>query len=120
MLIAAVEFAEVVRAPQYLIDEVLASSTALASRVAQIQSHATLNRPRIVAIGLQLKSTGKVLPNMFATEEEATSYIKHLESIGITPGSFEMIPIEVSSAHVHRPSIAAATPAHQINGPDAP
>jgi hypothetical protein len=110
ILVAALELAETVKAPHYILDEVLTTSGVLTTKLAQVQTHATIHRPRIMAFGLSLKATGKLMPNLFSTKAEALAHVKLLEDAGMTPGSFDVHEIEVGSARIHRPSTAIPSP----------
>lgn len=118
IITASIDLARTLSAPAYQIDEVLTNIAFLNSRIAFILNHVSTSRPRVIGHGLINKDKGKMLPNLFLNQREGEAYIAALKDMHYSNDALGLIPIEVTSRFVTRPTMPPVTEAPALPAPD--
>lgn len=110
---AMIDLAKTVSRPVYQTDEILVNLSLISTRIAFLLQHIASSRPRTVGFGLVHQNSGKVLPNIWLAESEAKMYVDSMRNMGALPPSVAIIPVEVTSRYVVRPTAAIPPPPAQ-------
>lgn len=100
---SAIDAASTLASASYNIDEVLTDLGNLSQRISFILGHVAAARPRTMGFGLVHRDNGRVLPNIWLDESEATKYVNSMRDMGVLPPSVVIIPIELASRYIPRP-----------------
>lgn len=107
---AALDLARTVSSPIYNIDEILKNTSTINNSLGFLAMHIAQARPRTAGYGLVHQDSGKIMPQMFLEQAEATRYTNNMRDMGALPPSIAIIPVEIVSAFVRRPVEPVVTP----------
>ena len=104
ILLSAITATRLLSNKNYNIDELLEALSLLQSRVSFILLHSARARPRTSGYGIMNEVSGKMLPLIKMHESEARDYLESLRALNADTSQLRIIPIELSSPQLPRPS----------------